>query len=351
MDFGRPDNARTINRLKVLSALRNNSDMSCAELSRLLLINKVSIGEIVKKLIAEGLVKETGKIPMPSGRPAVRIDLDWDRGSVLALIDQGKGVTAAQCNLRGKIIRMERFSKGETREDILIHFNAFLKRLERNSQIRIHGAVIASDEDWSWLSAEAPFPVMTENRMKCIAAAETARSGNALNNALFIDLDEHVSAAYSDGNIKVLPGFAHLKVSNAGKCPCGRTGCLDAITSLSALQDAYGEIDRKDPFSDPVIKARMKQNLDALAFATAETMKITGAEVAMLTGPLSAMPDEYYPLLAEKTNSLLPEGKGSMIYKSLAGGSAALEGAAILALDEWFFRTPLIRKLCELEKF
>ena len=53
MDFSRPDNARTINRLKVLSELRKG-ECSRAELSRRLGINKVSIGEIIDRMLEEG---------------------------------------------------------------------------------------------------------------------------------------------------------------------------------------------------------------------------------------------------------------------------------------------------------
>ena len=57
MDFSRPDNARAINRLKVLSELRTG-ECSRAELSRRLGINKVSIGDMIQDMIAEGLVTE-----------------------------------------------------------------------------------------------------------------------------------------------------------------------------------------------------------------------------------------------------------------------------------------------------
>ena len=71
MDFSRPDNARAINRLKVLSAIREHEVMTRAELSRLLLINKVSISEIVDNLIKQDLVKEGEKVFPDSGRSAL----------------------------------------------------------------------------------------------------------------------------------------------------------------------------------------------------------------------------------------------------------------------------------------
>ena len=60
MDFSRPENARRINRLKVLSALRKKP-ASKAELAAMLQINKVSIGEMVQDMVREGLVIEGGR--------------------------------------------------------------------------------------------------------------------------------------------------------------------------------------------------------------------------------------------------------------------------------------------------
>ena len=85
MDFSRPDNARLINKLKVLSFIRENKNVSRAELSRELLINKVSISEIVDSLIKEGLVKECGLLSLPSGRPSTLLDIDVKSGKVIAL--------------------------------------------------------------------------------------------------------------------------------------------------------------------------------------------------------------------------------------------------------------------------
>ena len=48
INFSRPENARLINRLKVLDALRFTQGLSRAQLAKQLRINKVSMGEIVE---------------------------------------------------------------------------------------------------------------------------------------------------------------------------------------------------------------------------------------------------------------------------------------------------------------
>ena len=79
MDFSRPDNARRINRLKVLSELRKGT-CSKAELSRRLDINKVSIGEICDKMIKEGLIEETGREQTAQGRPGTLLSINSKAG-------------------------------------------------------------------------------------------------------------------------------------------------------------------------------------------------------------------------------------------------------------------------------
>lgn len=67
MKLSQPKAARTINIARVLGALRTQSNLSKAEIARVLDLNKVSTGEIVDELISEGLVVETGKIRSERG--------------------------------------------------------------------------------------------------------------------------------------------------------------------------------------------------------------------------------------------------------------------------------------------
>ena len=94
MDFSRPDNARKINRLKVLDALRKK-DMSRAELSRELLINKVSVSEITDALIKEGFVYSGPLDNNTQGRPATILSIEKNGGRVFSFIFSYSNVVAS----------------------------------------------------------------------------------------------------------------------------------------------------------------------------------------------------------------------------------------------------------------
>ena len=94
MDFSKPDNARTINRLRVLSELRKGQ-ASKAELSRKLGINKVSIGEMTDKMIAEGLIEEGDKDFSSPGRPGRLLSINKDKGRVFAFCVSKRAVSVS----------------------------------------------------------------------------------------------------------------------------------------------------------------------------------------------------------------------------------------------------------------
>ena len=75
MHFTQPSSARQLNRLRTLNLIATCEDLSRADVSRLLGLNKVSTGEIVDQLIAEGMVSETGTRTTAAGRRPVTLEL------------------------------------------------------------------------------------------------------------------------------------------------------------------------------------------------------------------------------------------------------------------------------------
>ena len=125
MDFSRPDNARRINRLKVLSELRKGT-CSKAELSRRLDINKVSIGEICDKMIKEGLIEEIGREQTAQGRPGTLLSINSKAGRVFSIEEGRKAFSVAVSDLQGRILRYERLPKGESFQDDIQKLHALL---------------------------------------------------------------------------------------------------------------------------------------------------------------------------------------------------------------------------------
>ena len=166
MDFSRPDNARRINRLKVLSELRKGT-CSKAELSRRLDINKVSIGEICDKMIKEGLIEETGREQTAQGRPGTLLSINSKAGRVFSIEEGRKAFSVAVSDLQGRILRYERLPKGESFQDDI---QKLIRKMSAGDAV-IYGAAIASDYN---TMIELPFPSVRISRAEAEAEAEVA---------------------------------------------------------------------------------------------------------------------------------------------------------------------------------
>ena len=141
MDFSKPDNARKINRLRLLSELRKGS-VSKAELSRRLGINKVSIGEMAKELIDEGLIAEGDKDFSSPGRPGRLLSVARNSGRVFSFSVSEKAVSVSVSDMLGMVLRFERYPHSG---DIAENLKRAIERMSGDA--RIYGsAVVAPDE-------------------------------------------------------------------------------------------------------------------------------------------------------------------------------------------------------------
>ena len=166
MDFSRPDNARKINRLKVLGALRKR-DMSRAELSRQLLINKVSISEITDSLIRDSLVSSGPLDNTTSGRPATILSINKNGGRVFSLVFSTSTVMASASDLKGNVLRFERFPKDEGLVD---YISSFIRKMTQD-QPKVFGmTVIGTPSDIP--SDVFPWPVVYRQRSEAQARGE-----------------------------------------------------------------------------------------------------------------------------------------------------------------------------------
>ena len=352
MDFSRPDNARQINRLKTLSAIRGGKDMSRAELSRELLINKVSISEIVDSLIKDGLIRESGKKMSESGRPATILEIDVRAGKVLSLIIKDKGCMIAASDLMGKILRMERFPRGNGAEEFKENLNSSLQRMLRNESVRIYGAVIVSDEDIPGLSDALPFPSLRVSQIEAAVRAERKQCLENFDDMLFIMLSERITAYFKP---HVLNEFSHMRLTQGEKCYCGRSGCLESFLSGQAIRRQLFKMHAKEMSTREILSSAearelIKGRLKHLSIAIALAAEVLGASNAMLLGEYSAMSDEDYTALNNMVLSLLPDWKKNFtVFKSTQADGGIAEGACEIALDHYFYKTRLLDSLKEIE--
>lgn len=344
MDFSRPDNARAINRLKVLSELRKG-ECSRAELSRRLGINKVSIGDMIQDLIAEGLVTEGMKDTSAPGRPGTLIAINKAAGRVFAFDIRTRSVSVSVSDTLGNILRFERFPRNKETGENLQHAIA---RMSAGTNVRIYGsAVVSVDEDFD--VSQFPGPVIHIPRAVAEASAELARTEN-MDDFLFVSWSDTFDAAVFHSELIHLPTLAHMKAQKDGDCWCGGKGCLDATASGRTLMERSGAPSVRDLVRNPGYASVIKEAMRPLAVALSQAVQANASSSIMLTGELSALPDSAYAYLQSLLSSLLPPGRDVTVFRSLAGEKGTREGAAIAALDIFFYRTQLLRRLAMIQK-
>ena len=212
--------------------------------------------------------------------------------------------------------------------------------------VRIYGSALVPSE-CGLPGSLFPAPVIRIPRAIAEAEAEIAASGK-LDDCLFLSWSDTFDAAIcSGGNLRHLPYLAHMKAQKDGECTCGGKGCLDAVASGRALLARTGHPSLKSLMQD---KAALRDALQPMAAGIAQGVQALSAESVMITGAMSQMDDALYAYLQNLVSSLLPPRRsGMVIYRGAAGENGAAEGAAILALDTFFYDSALLAKLEAIE--
>lgn len=356
MDFSRPDNARKINTLKVLSTIREKKNMTRAELSRELLINKVSISEIVATLVDEGLVKETGKTMADSGRPATTLDISATGSIVLGLDISGKGANLAASDLKGRILRLEHFARGKSDEELKENLGNSIDRITRHGSVSVLAMAVVSDDDVDFLKKEFLFPVMTVPAIEAQVRAEMIRSGKSLENMLFISIGDRIDAAIRrQGETVHLARLGKMRISKGRVDADGEEGTLEAFFSGNAFRSEAErlfsrEYTNREILTDGKAVRLIFDGLKALAASIALAVEVLDADSVMIVGTYAEMPDEYYARVNTLVMTALPKSrKDAFVFKSLSLDKGRMEGACHMALDEFFYKTRLLERLRRLE--
>ena len=377
INFSRPENARLINRLKVLDALRFTQGLSRAQLAKQLRINKVSMGEIVQELVDEGMVLEGTKQNVQIGRPGTSLSLNENHATVIGVDIGTRVVTITLYSLFGKAIRMERYPSGgfTSEEDYHTCIDRAVKKFESFSPAPVIGMCIAinasmtkegkiescfidclkKSESFIHLFDSLPFPVTLAPALIAACEAERFYFQTTLENMLFINWGEHISSAIILKD-RILPSlnFAHIPVAACGLCHCGSVGCLETVSSGFGLLQQSASLYGQAMTGRDMIKAeeRCSQLLykaaEALAKALVFAVCSTGVSAILIGGGLSNLPDKYFAYMLDVfSKSASISFRDIPIYRSYYKEKGTAQGAGLIALDEFFFRKNLLLKLEE----
>ena len=375
LNFSKPENARYINRLKVVNALRTKSGLSRAQLAKEININKVSMGEIVQDLVDEGVIVEGVKQESAKGRPGTCLSLNESHASAIGVDISTRVITITLFSLLGTPIRMERYPSSDFTcdTDYFDTINAAVEKFTSFSASPVIGMCIALNANISpegritssflpllndnshfiSLFSGYPFPVILAPALICAAEAERFYFESTLENMLFINWGEHLSSALILRD-RIIPSmnFAHIPMLKRNVCHCGSVGCLETIASGYGLrlesEREFGVsmtgremIKQKDKCSAILMRAA-----EALAKALVFSLCATGANAALIGGGLSNLPDEYFAYMLDVfSKSAAVPYRDFPIYRSYYKEKGTVQGAGLTALEEFFYRKNLLLKL------
>lgn len=198
------------------------------------------------------------------------------------------------------------------------------------------------------LSAALQTPVRLGHDVRAGLLAE-ARIGAArgARNVLFAPLGTGIAGALLiDGRLLGADGWAgelgHVVVLPGGRpCSCGNTGCLETISSATALERSYEELSGRRVSArelgslvaqdDPLATQVWQTGADALGFALANAVSLTGVELVVLGGGLVGSGETLLaPVRAALERDLSFQRRPRVVAAEL-GDRAGCLGAAILS--------------------
>lgn len=373
MTFSDPKTARIVNRLKILNAVRTEGAISRAALSRTLNINKVSVSEIVEKLLQEGLIDEGAKISGKVGRRATLLSIRKESVSVIGIDIGLKNTTIGIANLVGELVRFERqptplFSSRQELTQFIVNLtNRMQSRFKADHIQTLRGCGITINPHithaptYQELSSgfaeelfkETALTAACEFNVRSMLLAEQWFGDLRTDQStFFINWGHHIGAAQIIGEIilSAESEFGHTGIHTQNTCFCGKRGCLESAAGGWRLQKEGNRVLGAEDLSVKQLYSRAERNeaLTALFTKAAEAMgeavavaaNIITPETVIIGGGLSKIDDRYYRIMNETFSLFAAPGIRSslLISRSALGDRSGILGASVLALDSLIYQ-------------
>jgi predicted NBD/HSP70 family sugar kinase len=380
MIFSDPRTARTINRLRVLNCIFQSEMISRAGLSRELVINKVSISEIVSGLLTEGLIEEAGKVVGAVGRQPIMLRIVKQAKYVLC-IDVGlKNTVLGISNMLGELVRFERaptpnFLDPDDLADFIAAAVTKLTGRFRSPErvlgcaVSLHASIdsekgiLLDAPDWGWeninlyklLKKRLKLPVIVDSNVRSMLLAERWFGDIDLDKTIFyINWGQKIGAAQMSGTtiLSANSEFGHTPVTIQKPCFCGKTGCLEAAAGGWSLQEQgntiLGTFDEtvrqlyKRVETHSELAALFQNAAISLGQSAAYAANIISPDTIVIGGGLSVLDDSYFRIMNE-TFSLYAAPRtrsrsSLLIVRSKLGDRAGILGAAALGLNTFMYK-------------
>ncbi|HET8778710.1 MAG TPA: ROK family protein [Agromyces sp.] len=254
-----------LNRSAILAQLGANGPASRAELARVLAVSPALMTQLVKDLIADGLVVELEQAPSNGGRPARMLGLAASSSRAIGVKVVADHVAFVEVGIDGRVLRSasEPFDASSSTylAELVDRIRHFISGGTGSTLLGVgvgvpgsvdlpaNGLVYAPQLGWSGVELGAALlraidlTVIVENNVNALAVAERLFGlGRSHDDFLVVTIGTGIGAGIVvDGSVlRAASGGAgeigHIPISDDGPtCSCGNAGCLEAHIGQAAL--------------------------------------------------------------------------------------------------------------------
>lgn len=393
---------RRANLSLVLRSLREGGARSRARLAADLGLNKATVSSLVTELRERGLVREGSAERGSVGRPGTIVEIDGAGAYGVGAEINVQHVSTRAVDLAGTVVSERRTSvdtRGLKPDDVidrlveLLHGTlgdlAALGATPVAAVVGVAGLVdrdlgnvsVAANLGWQGVGlagllraklGDPDYLLEVDNEANLAAVAEATPGDAERRDILVIHGEVGIGGGIVadgrpfSGRRGYAGEFGHMVVDRDGSvCGCGRTGCWETVIGLSHLIDLAADED--DPLRSPVldlegkveeISRRATAGDERTLAALGEVGRWVGIGAAVLTNVLNPgvivlsgylgeigewIRDEVEAELA--SGVLAPDAGGTRIELSELGFSAAVHGAAAVAIDHVYDDPTLVPRV------
>jgi predicted NBD/HSP70 family sugar kinase len=368
-----------VTRSAILARLGAQGPASRADLARALDVSPALITQLVKELIADGLVDEREHSPSQGGRPARRLGLVSTAGHAVGLKIAPDHLAFVEVELDGTVIRSAQEPFDASSATLLEGLgNAVEGFISGGSGVPILGIGVAIPGtvdaqgseivdsyqlDWNdmpigpTLRRMLGLPVLVENNVNALAMAERL-FGIGRNHATFLTLTigTGVGAGLVMDGVVLRGGsggageIGHVPVIAGGfLCSCGNHGCLETVVGQAALERRAREagiipsragiaaLTRAADDGDARAQAIFSEAGQVLARVLASVVQVFDPESVIVLGEGAAAWKHWAAgFEPEFRAALLPDRRGVPVEIEAWTDESWAQGAAALVLSTPF---------------
>ena len=356
---------RRANLSLLLRSLREDGARSRARLAADLGLNKATVSSLVGELLERGLVREGSAERGAVGRPGTIVEIDGAGAYGVGAEINVHHVSTRAVDLAGTVVS-ERRTSVDTRG---LAPDEAIDRL-----VELLQGTLADLADMLRTRLDDPaHRLEVDNEANLAAVAEATPGDPERRDILVIHGEVGVGGGIvADG--RPYPGsrgyageFGHMVVDRDGsRCGCGRTGCWETVIGFSRLID-MAATDEGDLLRSPALDLESKVEEITRRAAAGDERTLTalgeigrwvGIGAAILTNVLNPgtivlsgylgeigewIEDEVEAQLVQGV--LAPDAGGTRIALSTLGFSAAVHGAAAVAIDHVYDDPTLVPRV------